>query len=205
MEEIHKKDGINQMKKLTAILALVLALIFVFCSCGDNSTTPAETTTTFTYSSEDTPIEPFEEEAWAMHALDSRLLIAANGFQHEFDSYGNAIVYYDENRCIVMSHYDRSLWLADANSKEVICISGEQKVIDYTVAYDTLYWFNLEREVWSCSWQSLDCTAKLFCEDAIAVSPFTDECEGAIVPPERANIDFGYGGLPIYSPYGMID
>jgi hypothetical protein len=60
---------------------------------------------------------------------------------------------------------------------------------------------NMDREVWAANWTEDDCTVELFCKDAIAVSPFTDEAEGAVVAPERANWS-GYGGIPIYSPYG---
>ena len=85
---------------------------------------------------------------------------------------------------------------------ELVSLSEEQTVIDYTVAYDTIYWLNLNSDVWCSNWQDSKVDSKLFCKDAIDVSPFTDEGEGAIVTPERANWD-AYG-LPVYSPYGTL-
>lgn len=202
------------MKRFTAISSLILVL--ALCACT-NTTHVEETGTSFTEDQQaivDTLQQPEvpesvnldiieEEETWILNLFGE--LTGPNGFSHDLEAFDYSIVSYDENRCILMSRYQRSLLLADANTGAIICLSGDQKVIDYTVAYDTLYWFNLDREVWASSWQSLDYSAKLFCEDAIAVSPFTDECEGAIVAPERANIDYGYGDLPIYSPYGIVD
>lgn len=221
------------MKRFTAISSFVLVFVLALCACT-NTTHVEETGTSFTEDQQaivDTlqqpevsesvnldiveevenqvtvdTVEPevFEEaETWILSWSSD--LTGPNDFSHDFETYDYLIVSYDENRCILMSYQQRSLWLADATTGETICLSGDQKVIDYTLAYDTLYWFNPDREVWASSWQSLDYSAKLFCEDAIAVSPFTDECEGAIVSPERANIDYGYGGLSIYSPYGIVD
>jgi len=140
---------------------------------------------------------------WTLNSYGE--ITAPNGFSYNLERYDYYIIADDLNRCLLMSGSMRSIVLVNSITKDVVFLSGDQKIIDYTVAYDTLYWFNLNRDVWCVNWQSDDLTTELFCEDAIAVSPFTDECQGAIVSPEKANIDYGYGDLPIYSPYGIVD
>lgn len=188
------------MKKFTAI-TLLITLALGLCACTNQEAKIEESNL-----QSNQEVEPIKDtsqdvESVELWEIDWEVLRGPNDLVVESPLMGEQILCYNENRCIIMDTYEMSIWLVD-NSGEFRCISGNQKVIDYTVAYDTLYWFNLEKEVWAFSWEEEE-TAKLFCEDAIAVSPFTDECEGAIVEPERANIDYGYGGLPIYSPYGL--
>ena len=195
------------MKKITAII-LGIALFLMLTSCTQNATTPEETTTTTTTTQEvDLNEETSEVEIkdWEWTDYNDEELVSPEGIKFKFPSlngrYGyRYIIKGNDDRCLIMSG-PNSIWLANAEDGTLVCLSEDQVVVDYTVAYDTIYWFNMDREVWSSAWQSDDCTAELFCKDAIAVSPFTDEAEGAVVDPERANWD-GYGGIPIYSPYG---
>lgn len=190
------------MKKF-AVLAMVLMFTLALCACAtpegvDETTLPTtsadETVSEETILEETTPEE--EKVLWDIYLFKE--LIAPNGVTFELADYGS-IIRYDETRCLLKLGCN-SIWLADCVAQECICLSGEQIVINYTVAYDTIYWFNLDSDVWASNWLSLDPSAKLFCEDAIAVSPFTDESRGAVVDPERAN--WNAYDLPIYSPYG---
>jgi len=128
----------------------------------------------------------------------SNEIIAPNGNRFEMPNYGWMIVQ-EGGRCLMLLNNCREIWLCD---QEIgfTKLSGDQLVVNYTVADDAVYWFNLDREVWAVDRYS-GTEAYLFCEDAIAVSPHTDEAQGAVVTWDRANIDYGYG-LPIYSPYG---
>lgn len=157
-------------------------------------------------------IQEPEEASWKIERIflseeDSQtFLFGPDGSKWEIHhAYGNDVVEYNDTRCILRleNHPDGgpvSLWAAQVGREELFLLSADQYVIDYTVAYDTLYWYNTNREVWSCPWEDDTPRASLYCEDALGVSPYTDEGEGAIVSPDRANWD-GYG-LPIYSPYG---
>lgn len=116
-------------------------------------------------------------------------------------SYSKLLVDNYDQRSILMIGYNTLVLAEEAEDEiNIISLSSDSKVISYTIAYDTIYWYNLNREVWSSDWISYNPNAKLFCEDAIEVSPFTDECEGAIVSEDKAN-RIGPGGIPIYSPY----
>lgn len=136
-----------------------------------------------------------EESQFWKERLD--VLTAPNGNTFNLST-GWMITQY-QGRCLVLMKSGRELWLCDQETG-FTKLSGEQLVVDYTVAYDRIYWFNLDREVWVVDWHESS-EAKLFCEDAIAVSPHIDEAQGAVVTWDRANWDYGYG-LPIYSPYG---
>lgn len=191
------------MKKLTALVILSLIISIVFCSCRNTkvSTEVEETTTAITTeTTHEKETLTTESELWEITWDDdiNNVLVGPN-VTILLETYNFKIVTYNESCCILFDFLDRSFWKASTN-ETFYKISGDQKVLDYNVAYDTLYWFNLSSEVWEMDWSS-ESEASLYCEDAIAVSPFDDENEGAIVSPERANWD-GYGGLPIYSPYG---
>lgn len=190
------------MKKTALALILIIIIGALFSACGNKTTTSEATETTTTSSTESTTIiiETEKKEPAEMWEIDwDDTILGPNGFEYELPDGWFEKVCYDETCCILLEGYERELYKLTTDGK-FIKLSEKQKVIDYTVAYDTLYWFNLDSEVWSLSWAHED-VAKLYCEDAIAVSPFADECEGAVVSPERANW-FGYGDLPIYSPYG---
>lgn len=187
------------MKK-TAAFALILVIVALFTTaCGGGTSSIekelqneiVEKTTTKT----ETTTEP--TEMWSIDFMEEILI--GPSFTCEMDSFSVEIVCYNEDCCILFDYSERDLYKVSVDGNKIKLSEG-QKVIDFTVAYDTIYWFNLDREVWSISWAEED-SATLYCEDAIAVSPFTDECEGAVVLPERANW-VGYGDLPIYSPYG---
>ena len=215
---------------ITKGVAILLAVTILFCTMAGCSNTPGEelsdepTTsepTTSETESEPTTSEPTTEEPeealWRIDNVFYRdvedelqmdtFLYGPEGAKWKIGSdYGNHVVGYNDTRCILRleNHPDGgkvSLWLAQLGKEGLYrLLSSDQWVIDYTLAYDTLYWYNTNREVWACSWQDQEPQPSLYCEEALGVSPYTDEGEGAIVSPDRANWD-GYG-LPIYSPYG---
>lgn len=125
-------------------------------------------------------------------------IIAPNGNRFKVPGslgYG-FIVETHNDRCLMAIGRTRELWLCTQESG-FTKLSGEQLVINWTVAYDTIYWFNLDKEVWAVDWWT-NAEPYLFCEDAIGVSPHADEGEGAVVEWERANNT--WYGIPIYSP-----
>lgn len=73
-------------------------------------------------------------------------------------------------------------------------------VVDCNCAYDTLYYME-GSTVYAIDWANPTSEAECYFEGAYAVSPHTDETEGALVPYEMANYE-GYGYSNIYSPYG---
>ena len=97
--------------------------------------------------------------------------------------------------CVAIA--DKTLYTVQNNTVEIISTN----VTDATVAYDTLYYME-GNKVYSFNWLETDATIELFFNGAYAVSPFTDEAEGAIVPKEKSNYS-GYGYENIYSPYGF--
>lgn len=136
-----------------------------------------------------------EESVWID---DYDEIVAPNGNRFKVPGslgYG-FIVETHNDRCLMAIGRTRELWLCTQESG-FTKLSGEQLVINWTVAYDTIYWFNLDKEVWAVDWWSND-EPYLFCEDAIGVSPHADEGEGAVVEWERANNT--WYGIPIYSP-----
>ncbi len=76
-------------------------------------------------------------------------------------------------------------------------------VIDYSVAYDTIYWMdsNNPSTVWSLDWTEDGAEPQMYIENAYGVSHHTDEAEGALVAYPQANYE-AYGRYDIYSPYG---
>lgn len=76
-------------------------------------------------------------------------------------------------------------------------------VIDYSVAYDTIYWMdsNNPSTVWSLDWTEDGAEPQMYIENAYGVSHHTDEAEGALVAYPQANYE-AYGRHDIYSPYG---
>lgn len=208
--------GEYSMKKTASIImVVVLTLVLVLTGCNstcddkvstDSSTVDKAEIDDMALTSSEETASSEEELTWKWTDWTEKELLSPEGIKFKFPAKGNEeylyneIIYYDETRCLICSG-PNSIWIANTVDESLVCLSGDQVVVDYNVAYDTLYWYNLQREVWCVSWQSEHPTAELFCEDAIGVSPFTDEAEGAIVSPEKANWD-GYGGLPIYSPYG---
>ena len=202
------------MKKFFAMSVLMFCLLL--CACTNSTVATPETETKAVTSEELTsetgsttvinvielnpemePIQLFTAEDLGWEAWID-YVIAPNGNRFDLPDYGWTI-HEKGGRCLLLLNGGREMWLCD-QEEGLTKLSGDQLVINYTVAYDTVYWFNLDREVWAVDWYE-STEAYLFCEDAIAVSPHSDEAEGAVVTPDRANIDFGYG-LPIYSPYG---
>ena len=181
------------MRIFAGLLVLVVMLTLVGCASTTTTTTPPKGDLVPIANVETDPAQ--EPQGWQEWGSE---IIAPNGNIFELPEYGWVIAEY-EDRCLMLLANRRELWLCDQETG-FTKLSGDQLVIDYTVAYDTVYWFNLEREVWAVDWYT-STEARLFCEDAVAVSPHTDEAEGAVVTWDRANIDYGYG-LPIYSPYG---
>ena len=194
------------MRKLTAILLVIIAFSLTACANETTTTTEESTNTVTTTQEVEVSEESSEVKEWEWTDYTEIELVSPSGEKFRFPSLDDGryehrkIIYHNDDRCLIMSDYN-SIWLANAEEDTLVCLSEDQVVLDYTVAYDTIYWFNMDREVWASAWESADTNAVLFCEAAIAVSPFTDEAEGAVVEPERANWD-GYGGIPIYSPYG---
>lgn len=196
------------MKKMFACLLLVV-MVLSLVACGKHDEEPPVTddSAAVTQTEDITPTptaEPVEEEVeelddWYLDGYPE--VLYGPNFEQELGGYGWRVMGYDAVRCLVFNHYENTVYLADAETGSFAPLSGDQVVVDYTVAYDTVYWYNLNREVWCSDWESEEYAARLYCEDAIAVSPHTDECEGAVVTPDRANWE-GYG-LPIYSPYGI--
>ena len=191
------------MKRITATILLVafIATFMFGCSASNGTTTTATEVAT------EATIEPTTEEALKEWNLDwDNILTSPNGSQYEIEEDGRAsysyIMDYDESRCLLMVG-PSSVWLAEQTKSGITLekLSNQELVVDYTVAYDTVYWYTVNRNVYASHWQADDATAYLFYENAVGVSPFTDECEGAVVSEEEANWE-GYGGLPIYSPYG---
>ena len=140
------------MKKLIAVLSVLQMLSALLCACTLPETTVSE------------EMVELKCEEWLGE------LIAQNGVRYEYPSYGGA-EYGD--RVLFLCNNSREVWLCTTD-EGFTKLSGEQLVIDYTVAYDTVYWFTLEREVWAVDWYS-STEAYLFCEDAIAVSLYSDE------------------------------
>lgn len=207
------------MKKIITAIALTLTFALGMSACSSTREEVTNTTITTSVVPETTtePTEPEESETttseseattpssrkWEWEDHLQGVLVSPSGSWFSLGNPYCRILSSDENRCLIWSDFDHSsIWLADATDGSLNCLSGDQLVVDFQVAYDTIYWLNTNREVWSSDWQSDDYTSKLFVEDAIGVSHHTDECEGAIVDPERANWK-GYGGLPYYSPYGI--
>lgn len=123
-------------------------------------------------------------------------IIAPNGNRFKVPGYGFIVDTY-KDRCLMVIGSKRELWLCTAENG-FTKLSSDQLIINWTVAYDTVYWFNLDQDVWAVDWW-YNAEAYLYCEDAIAVSPYTDEAEGAIVDRERPHWECY--GLPIYDPY----
>lgn len=197
------------------ILLVAVAILLCITGCSSNTPNGSDSTSTPTIGDESKiEIKDPEEEPWKIDSVYENgsteykiFLFGPEGAKWEIGyQYGNQIVEYNDNRCILRIENPQdegprvSLWVANVGQKNLYRLTGEQWVLDYTVAYDTLYWYNTNREVWACSWEQETLKPSLYCEDALGVSPYTDEGEGAIVSPDRANWD-GYG-LPIYSPYG---
>lgn len=198
------------MKRITATILLVafIATFMFGCSASNGTTTADETKTTATEVATEATIEPTTEEALKEWNLDwDNILTSPNGSQYDIEEDGRVsysyIMDYDPNRCLLMVG-STSVWLAEETNEGITLnkLSNDELVVDYTVAYDTVYWYTVNRNVWASNWQSKDTKAYLYYENAVGVSPFTDECEGAVVSEEEANWE-GYGGLPIYSPYGV--
>lgn len=199
------------MKKIFAIVLTVLVLVGM-CACNatpitetstehvvlvEPTTEPAELSTDPTTTEISTGwvfTGEYPEGGWEW----TYIVVAPNGNKFRLPENGKILKEHND-RCLIQVGYDQQIWLCDQNVG-LVKLSGDQQVLDYTVAYDTIYWFNLDRDVWAVDWYESS-EPYLFCEDAIAVSHHTDEAEGAVVTWDRANIDYGYG-LPIYSPYG---
>lgn len=148
--------------------------------------------------SNDNSISFYETDGWHVEGPATKTLIAPNGNTYTVDSwlYMGSILSTTKTRCLLGVNED--IWLCDQNTGLTNLTEGHL-VVDYTIAYNTLYWYNLEREVWAVNWNRSN-EPYLFCEDAIGVSPYTDEGQGAVVTPDRANCD--WTKLPIYSLYG---
>lgn len=187
------------MKKIFAFVVFFILMVSL-CACTNETT--VDTSSELVSSEETSSLELIVEETvseeenlgWEEFLHELR---APNGNVFKMPAYGY-IIDQHADRCLIK--FDTEIWLCDQNVG-LKKLTGDQIVINYTVAYDTIYWFNLDKDVWAVDWYRSD-EAYLFCEDAIAVSPHIDEAEGAVVEWERANIDYGYG-LPIYSPYGI--
>ena len=195
------------MKKTTIIAILALILLLVLSSCikeesSSNNTKTILNTATDIASEESNSLDELTSEIPTINSTNEWRVYLGTLYSptnEEFDVFSPLILASYENRCLVIDEY-RQILLVDNQNGSVVSLSDSQLVINYTVADDTIYWYNYQQEVWSSDQQSDDYTAKLFCENAIGVSPFTDENEGAIVEADRAN-RVGYGGMPIYSPF----
>ena len=203
----------KSMKRFVCALS-ILSIVFALAACGNAAATPnpsAIASPSETHSigcpvcaereeqevnvKEQSDDMYVEEPCWT-DAYDE--IVAPNGNRFKvpgLPGYSFIIDTY-KGRCLMSVGSKRELWLCTQESG-FIKLSGDQLVINWTVAYDTIYWFNMDQDVWAVDWWESD-EAYLFCEDAIAVSPHADEGEGAVVDWERANNT--WYGVPIYSP-----
>lgn len=104
--------------------------------------------------------------------------------------YGTVIMVYGT------SENDNTLVIVKDDKVKVI----SESVSDANVAYDTLYYMEGDT-VYRMSWEETDAEPELFIKGAYAVSPRTDELEGAVVPSKLNNME-SYGEYNLYSPYG---
>lgn len=114
---------------------------------------------------------------------------------------GNARIEWISDSGIIVEIYGD-----DTSSLYIVYSDGtvrnvSNNVVDCTCAYDTLYYME-GSNVYALDWANPDSRAEVYFEGAYAVSPHTDETEGALVPYEMANYE-GYGYSNIYSPYGI--
>lgn len=93
------------------------------------------------------------------------------------------------------------IYRVDATRREPIWEEITSEAVDSNVAYDTLYWMNSEGTVYTVDWANTT-ESVLFVEDALAVSHFEDEGEGAFMPEGKGNYE-AYGYTNVYSPYGL--
>ena len=179
------------MKKILLITVLVICIAMLF-SCNEKTDTiisiegkTIETTETNTIT---------ETQNWV---VEYDKIIAPNG-KNWILTDGAKVIGETEESIVILTYNTLELYVG--NNNELIHIDTESPVINYTFAhFNKLYWFNLKKEVWVLDLQTLE--YEMFCENAIAVSPYIDEAQGAIVEEERANCT--EYGLPIYSPYGI--
>lgn len=165
------------------------------------ATTATTTTTTETTTTEETTTTTIETDpSWVAYDHDNGVMSpSGRWFQLDMEP---TFIYPHEELALFKSGF--KLYVADDSNGRLYLVSPEdQVVLAYTVAHDTVYWYTLDREVWACDWWT-STEAYLFYEDAVGVSPFQDEGEGAIVSPGEENLSFCWEayGLPIYSPYG---
>ena len=90
-----------------------------------------------------------------------------------------------------------TLFIVRDNAYQIV----SESCVDCNVAYDTLYYME-GNTVYALDWADPEATPSVFFEGAYAVTPFSDEGEGALVHWEQANFKC-YGYNNIYSPYGI--
>lgn len=196
----------------TIILALALVLcMFAGCSkANDNESTEAttETESELTTETEEDPSYTFYVEAMDDNPEGEYIptLFGPDGSRWDLPtrcSYETEVIDFTDIKCLVkvnMGEGKTSVYLATVDCEELLCLSGDQRVIALTSASeDNLYWYNTNREVWVCKWTDLEPKPRCFAKNALGVSPHMDETQGAIVAPEKAND--GSTGVPILSPY----
>ena len=202
------------MKKFTTMaisILLILGLVAGLCSCSKTSSKEDTKNTTTITATEETTISsttmPSEEttiseprNTWEI-TFDG--LVGPKNFIKEFEyPFHYTIIDYNDQACLILDIYTREVWLADLERNAYECISGDQKIINYTVTATHVYWFNYNKEVWVVDMYEGNHKPSLFCKNAIGVSPYTDEWQGAIVAPENSNYNSDRLQFPLYSPYG---
>lgn len=129
--------------------------------------------------------------------------ISETGALEEMDSH---YVRFPRGTQVLASDEDQNLITYDGQSLVIRYGDGDMKtisdVLDAHCAYGTLYFMDKEHSVFFVSpWNEKGIEEQLLVTGAYAVSPFSDESEGALVPEGKANWS-GYGYSYIYSPWG---
>ena len=113
---------------------------------------------------------------------------------------GDAELLWIEKGLIVAQTYNgetNTLFIIRDNAYQIV----SESCVDCNMAYDTLYYME-GNTVYTLNINDANASPETFFEGAYAVSPFSDEGEGALVHWEQANFEC-YGYNNIYSPYGI--
>lgn len=207
------------MKKIFAVL-LVLVVVMSLCACKKNQSLdqslegkPSELLSleeVKPISKEDlVPLEMVEPESYGelvplkeiTHEweVNEDELIAPNGKKFKLPDYAG-IMATCTDRCLLFVVKRSELWLCDQNTG-LTQIAEDQIMVNYVVAYDTVYWENWHGEGWALDWKVSN-EEYLVCDEVLGVSVQISEGEGFIVVPEKAN-NFAFG-IPTYTP-GAIE
>lgn len=185
------------MKKTATILIIMTLIATFLCGCGTSDGTETQATAT------EVATEVKTEETQNVWTLECGVLISPKGHQYDIEGIDyNTPKLKDEYQDRAIIQNGTTLWLAEDSQQGITLtkFSNDEKVLDVTVAHDTVYWYTTERNVWCYDWREQELSAEptLFYKNAIGVSPHTDEGEGAVVTKEEANAELY--GLYLYCP-----